>query len=1081
MRIPATVRHRSAGILPLVVLCLIGLVGCVALAVDLGCIAIGRNQAQNAADAAAMAAVRSLNGLGNGTTTVNGVTITNSGVNNCTGAIDTGKNVAAENKLLGTNIAKSDVTVEIGIFQYDTSTTPPAFSIPTSSLTTSPGAPPTGYNWGSAQATVNGTVNYTFAKVFGLSSRPVSATAQAIHRPRDVSIILDFSGSMAFDSYMAASANGTDPSDTNPPAQSLNPDTYVPRFGPYSSNYTWFTSTSDFTMTDGEILKQGNTTTSSSSGSPIVEDFGTLSGTMLINAFSHTTADVKNALSANSSAPCPVTELDSDYYPTGINNSAITNPGGLKPWKVQNNTGSTFAITFGDIFGIPNPGGSVRTRPTSPATSPWSTSQQQFDQNVQRQHANNAALSNPTWVSGGSDKERDLYGSSWQNYTYGPGYWGKTFFVWPPEEEWTTNPANPATSTYTNSTNGPGGGPIKDWRQRFFWKFDGSNNRYRLDDNSVMWNQNGTVRPPNNSNKYTDPAGVQWSYQINYDAVLWWIKNNGPTGNLFPSNARSGRILYYKSIPDSVTISGGDSADLQLDKVFWKNYIDYACGQRDYSTTGSSPNVTTQLLSGYGNGFAWTNSTYSQAIYQKPSVRSGFPAAGTAKINNLLGYPSGYTGAIKINGFNPSTGLTPEVGDQVVFTNSLTAPTGNPNPLGDQTSAYYTVIAWDSTGSTITLDKALVGGNITNLTYVEVFKPAYMDYRDNPQRPRMRWWFGPMSFGDFLWDDYISFEPDGRGRYWRPGTSHEAPMWVLKAGVMSALQDIQRNHPNDWVSLIYFNQPLPMTGGRMNRTRSPLGMNYTRAINVLWYPMDVLQSDGSLIPLGNTGSEIRPYNVNFQTTSQFHESPFAMCSTCPAMGFQLAYNQFSGNTTQLKTYAYDNGLTNAPDYECGGNGRRGARKMIIFETDGVPNTSCSSSTYTNAGAYNSYFRIRQPTETPSGVGWASMSTAANDCYTAVQRVCALDTASNPGYATSNKPVLVHTLAFGGLFENNTSLKTSASNFLQQVQTYGKTQSSSSTALPSYKIITGDSTTRINKIKTAFTIMMQDGVQVSLYK
>src|SRR5262245_59565164 len=215
-------------------------------------------------------------------------------------------------------------------------------------------------------------------------------------------------------------------------------------------------------MPDGQVLKQGNNTASSSAGYPIVEDFGTLSGTALINAFSNSTADANNAFIANSSAHCPVTTLDSDYFPTAINGATSTNPGGDKPWTTQKNTSTSFAITFGDIFGIPNPGSSILTRPAS------GTSQQQFDQNVQRRNAQNAALTYPTW-NGTADSERDLYGSTFQGFTYGPGYWGKSFFIWPPQPDWTPNPANPASTTYTNTTNGPGGGPIKNWLQSFYW------------------------------------------------------------------------------------------------------------------------------------------------------------------------------------------------------------------------------------------------------------------------------------------------------------------------------------------------------------------------------------------------------------------------------------------------------------------------------------------------------------------------------------------------------------------------------------------------------------------------------------
>ena len=61
IRRPRTAR-RPASVLPLVALCIMAMVGFVALAVDVGVIAATRTQCQNAADAAAMAGARTING-----------------------------------------------------------------------------------------------------------------------------------------------------------------------------------------------------------------------------------------------------------------------------------------------------------------------------------------------------------------------------------------------------------------------------------------------------------------------------------------------------------------------------------------------------------------------------------------------------------------------------------------------------------------------------------------------------------------------------------------------------------------------------------------------------------------------------------------------------------------------------------------------------------------------------------------------------------------------------------------------------------------------------------------------------------
>jgi hypothetical protein len=106
-----------------------------------------------------------------------------------------------------------------------------------------------------------------------------------------------------------------------------------------------------------------------------------------------------------------------------------------------------------------------------------------------------------------------------------------------------------------------------------------------------------------------------------------------------------------------------------------------------------------------------------------------------------------------------------------------------------------------------------------------------------------------------------------------------------------------------------------------------------------------------------------------------------------------------------------------------------------------------------------------------------------------QAICNLDTDPNtPGYATPRKPVFLHTIAFGSLFDatNSSSSKTTALNLLQQMQAIGTTQSPGSptdatTALQSYKIITGTSSTRISNLQTAFSNILQDGLQLTLIK
>src|SRR5580658_6492040 len=99
--------RRRGSILPLFALMLVGLLGFVALAIDVGMIAIADTQAQNAADNAAVAGARSLNGSTSGNTTA---------------AITNAQAAAAANPILTQALSASQVTVQNGSYHYNYST-----------------------------------------------------------------------------------------------------------------------------------------------------------------------------------------------------------------------------------------------------------------------------------------------------------------------------------------------------------------------------------------------------------------------------------------------------------------------------------------------------------------------------------------------------------------------------------------------------------------------------------------------------------------------------------------------------------------------------------------------------------------------------------------------------------------------------------------------------------------------------------------------------------------------------------------------------------------------------------------------
>jgi hypothetical protein len=827
---------RRGSILPLVAVSAVALMGFTALAVDVGMLMVARTECQIAADAAAMAGARTLNG---------DVSVNNNYVNAVPNAL-----LAATNcSVLSNPVQASQVSCEVGFYAYNRATQQFGPILPSSG-----GSLPTDENWSLVRAQVSSTNASAFARIFGVSLLSANAVATAVHRPRDICIIIDFSGSMSFDSLLGAPHSGNR-------SQSLNPDPVVPVFGHYSGYNSM--ATSPYLLGSGEVLALTNTVVATDAGLPIVKDF------------------FKNAYGAppeEAFSPAP------DAY--------ATTPGGDIPLRKNNNNPSQpYAASLTEVLG------------SSTKNNTWE-----------------AEGYSAAFLNGGVSK-------SFQGYTVGPRYWGKTFFIWPPDPR-----------------------PQFDWRRKFFFKADGVT---PLDDNSALWTTGSspTAKAPRT-------ASVT-NFYINYAAIMRWILQEP---NPFPSQLRAGRILYYSAFPN-VSNPANDASfnsrmmqtnPTDLNERFWKHYIDFVLG---FQQTSNGPvyNVITPQV-GYGNDFAW----------------------GTRNISA--------------------------------------------KPSGSDT--------------------------------------RYMNYSDNPPRPRLRFWFGPMTMVDFI-DNY------NQDRRWMPGTAHQAPLWGCKIGMRAAIIDIKNNHPNDYVALSFFSSPQYSAGGsgQFNRVRSPLGRHYTRMIDTLFYPPITIDD-----PV--TYPEIRPYDAEF-----LREAPRARGATCPVMSLMHAYNQFSANPI-LRNHA----PPPSPEGEVGGLGRVGAQKIVILMTDGVANTPAHAD-LVNLGAHQSYYRIRIPGEYPSNSAGPHGS-VANQIYAVANQLCALETANPPGYSTPRKPVIIHCVAFGQLFDPNVAPGASAARndalaILQQLQYIGKTQSSPSQPLPDYKIIIGSTEERVTRMQQCFQRIMQDTVSVTL--
>src|SRR5262245_54730032 len=199
--------HRPGTIACLMAITCVVLVSFLALAIDIGMLATARTQAQHGADLAALTAARTVNGnpVGN---------------YNKPAATVNAQNILTYNKILGQPITASQLTLTYGSYDYNQTNQTFGPNFPALA-----GRPAT-----CVQAVITTTnVSGAFSRALGYQFLPdLSVMAQCAHRPRDIALVLDLSGSMRmgtchlFDFY---TTSGT----TN------NPDPLVPKFGHYSS------------------------------------------------------------------------------------------------------------------------------------------------------------------------------------------------------------------------------------------------------------------------------------------------------------------------------------------------------------------------------------------------------------------------------------------------------------------------------------------------------------------------------------------------------------------------------------------------------------------------------------------------------------------------------------------------------------------------------------------------------------------------------------------------------------------------------------------------------------------------------
>ena len=994
---------RRGASLPFLAVALVALMSFMALGIDVGMMVIAKQEAQDAADLAALTAARTLTG----SSTDN---------YNQSSASTNAQNILSYNTIMGQSIQASQLQLTYGSYDYNQTTQtfnanfPPTSGMPTTAV--------------SATVTSNNSA-VGFGSIFGIQFFPnVSATATAVHRPRDIALVMDLSGSMrmgtclGFDFYTASRT-------TN------NPDTVYPTFGSYSAASTAIqgTSSNRTSSDDNYTISPSNTTVANSSYSlTYVNGYyqNAAYASPLIRAFdSYTSSDGGNTWSPPTTASTP--QLPPATY--------ATMPGGDVPLFKQSST-STYATDVKDVLGSTSTNylweldgysayaaGQPDTSGTGGVPQVWT----QVDYSAPTNPPANGSL-------------------PFNGYTQGPGYYGMTFFVWPPDprntnafsttnlksflgqlgvtnttdqttlaNNWSTwqgqgaqgltnlqnwlqgnstkggpyTPTSAAVVSGGNTWNGksipaanqprtyyavcrlfnrayPGGTAWTstsfhaDWRLRFF----GTNN------NTVLFN--GGILNVN---------GLGSSFTINYTAIVNWISqslnSSGLPVNPFPQQMRAGRIKYFGSIPTQIVTSSWPSYP-STDQQFWKEFIDYSLGVQQ---TGTSSYQDISAMAGYGSDFSWGSTSSS----------------------------------------NPPSGV------------------------------------------------------------------QYMSYTDNPYRPLLRYWFGPINMVDYLHNMNMS-EQSISGFYLKePGDGYEAPLYTGKQAFLAAVSTMQMNNPNDWFTVICYSWPRGAANGtvysgtgngRFNCVRSPLGPNYNYAQAALNFPFSTINTDGSC-----NNTELTPYTPDPATGSvpsaDLMDTPRGDGDTCFAMGLMLAYNQFattSPSDTTLRSFVSSSPIT-FPTGMAGGMGRKGAQKVIIFETDGMANCAATANLVTN-GSY-SYYQIRYNMNSPSSSEYPSVtpydindSTVLNQIYSLVQQLATT-------YGTSRNPFRLYGIGFGPVFSGPDAA--SAQQTLQYMQYYAGTQSSPSTPLAANQIITGTDSQMLTNMTNTFTTILQNGVQIALIK
>src|SRR5262245_19499318 len=564
MRMQSHTHRREGAVLPLVTICLVGLIAFVALAIDVGMMAVARTQAQSAADISSLAGARTLNGLPG---------------NNRPNAEAEAREAAKSNFILASPVTDLHIAPgypKTGVDKYN-----PAAQRFEADFTNAP----TGIEaYGVMQMRLVSNQDTYFGKVLGVNSMLVAAEATAVHRPRDISISLDMSGSMKFSSEFnypplsgALNVTGT-----------LNPDDRFPRFGPWkiypvatAGNPNPMQRLEPYVDSGGEAHAMNNMTTETIHGPAIVQNFQTNAAVMGTNAFVYNGDLTGAGFNINNTPVCTPTPASwTSQYANGYDGDRWP----LKQGAAGNNPAvADYATTAAEMLNIGVVGTNTRH-------AGWET--------------NGYDMGGFPWNNG-----------SFKGYSMGPGYYGKSFYVWPPDPRYTTG-ADPTNISTTNPIQDTSGRSIADWRKRFFLypSAAAATKGAVMDDNSRLFNTTaGSVGQWRAQNQ----GGTPVQYVPNYDAILKWIKTGPQT---LPPAVRAGRVVYYDAILDTNPMTwqtGLIAASATINDRFWKEYIDFV--------VGAGRHARIKTLNGIGATNTWAGSTFGTPKITPAGSLSGTP------------------------------------------------------------------------------------------------------------------------------------------------------------------------------------------------------------------------------------------------------------------------------------------------------------------------------------------------------------------------------------------------------------------------------------------------------------------------